>query len=85
MLAPSLMMKKRVETLQKQTMGIIFKIQNPSLLTWSLPTEVIFQNRPVANLPFDDFRSQPREMPLPKNTECVTCRFPFLILVFVPF
>ena len=79
------MMKKRVETLQKQTMGIIFKIQNPSLLTWSLPTEVIFQNRPEVNLPFDDFRSQPREMPLPKNTEYVTCRFSFRILVFVPF
>ena len=39
-------------TLQKQTMGIIFNIQN-----WRIHS----QNRPVANLPVADFRSQPRE------------------------
>ena len=51
-------------------MGVIFNTQNSQLLTWSVPTEEIFQvhghNRPVANLPVVDFRSQPREMPLPK-------------------
>ena len=59
----------------KTTMGITFNLQNSRLLTLSLPTEEIFQvhgqNRPVANLPVVDFRSQPREMPLPKplNTQ----------------
>ena len=37
---------------------------------WYLPTEEIFvvrgQNRPVAKPPDVEFRSQPREMPLPK-------------------
>ena len=54
----------------KITMGVTFNLQNSRLLTLSLPTEEIFQvhgqNRPVANLPVVDFRSQPREMPLPK-------------------
>ena len=54
----------------KTTMGVTFNLQNSRLLTLSLPTEEIFQvhgqNRPVANLPVVDFRSQPREMPLPK-------------------
>lgn len=48
-------MKKCIETLQKQTIGVIFNIQNSRLLTWSLPTEEISQahshNQPVANLP----------------------------------
>ena len=51
-------------------MGVIFNLQNSRLWTLSLATEEIFQvhgqNRPVANLPVVDFRSQPREMPLPK-------------------
>ena len=55
--------KKSVETLQKQTMGLIFNTQNSQLLTRSLPKEEIVQvhgqNRPVANLPIVDFRSQP--------------------------
>ena len=55
-------MKKCVETLQKQTMAVVFNIQNFQLLTWSLPTKEIFQihgqNRPVANFPVIDFRSQ---------------------------
>ena len=63
--------EKCVGTQQKQTVDIIFNIQNSQLLTWSLPTEEIFQihgqNRPVANLPVVDFRSQPREIPLPKQ------------------
>ena len=63
-------MKKFVETLQKQIMGVIFNIQNSHLLTWSLPTEEIFQvhgqNQPVPNLPAVEFRSQPREMQLPE-------------------
>ena len=66
----ALKMKTCVESLQKQTMGLIFNIQNFQLLNWSLPTEEIIQvpgqNRPVANLPVVDFRFQPREMPLPK-------------------
>ena len=49
---------------------VIFNIKNYHLLNWSLLTEEIFQvhrqNRPVKNLPVVDFRSQPREMPLPK-------------------
>ena len=48
-------------------MGVIFNIQNSQLLTWSSPTEEIFQvqgqNRPVTNRPVVDFCSQPREMP----------------------
>ena len=52
-------------------MGVIINLQNSHLLTWSLPTEEIFQvngqNRPMANLPVVNFRSQPRETPLPKS------------------
>ena len=63
-------MKKCVETLQKQRMGVIFNRQNSQSLAWSLPTEEIFQvhgqNRPVANLLVVNFRSQPREISLPK-------------------
>ena len=45
-------------TLQKQTMGIIFNIQN-----WRIHS----QNRPVANLPVADFRfSAARKIPPPK-------------------
>ena len=51
-------------------MDLIFNIQNFHLLTWSLLTEEIFQalglNWPVTNLPVVNFRSQRREMPLPK-------------------
>ena len=51
-------------------MSLIFNIQNCQLLNWSLPTKEIFQvhgqDRPVANLSVVDFRSQPREMSLPK-------------------
>ena len=70
----ALKMKTRVESLQEQTMGLIFNIQNYQLLNCSLPAEEIFQvhgqNLPVANLPVVNFRSQPREMPLvnPLNT-----------------
>ena len=49
---------------------IFFNLQNSRLLTLPLPTKEIFQvngqNRPAANLLFVNFRSQPREMPLPK-------------------
>ena len=66
----ALKMKTCVESLRKQTMGLIFNKQNSQLLNWSLPTEKIIQvngqNCPVANLPVVDFRSQPREIPLPK-------------------
>ena len=51
-------------------MGAIFNLQNSYSLTFSLPTEEIFQihgqNRPVAKLPVVGSRPQPREMPLPK-------------------
>ena len=73
-------------TLQKQTVGVIFNIQNSQLLTWSLPIEEIFrvhgQNRLEANLSAVDFRSQPREMPLPKPLNNVSFGFSFRILVF---
>ena len=63
-------MKTCVDLLQKQTIDLIFNIQNSQSLNWPLPKEEIFQvhgqNRPVINLPVVDFRSQPREMPLPK-------------------
>ena len=54
-----------VETLWKQTMGVVFNIQNSQLLTWSLPTEEIFQVRCqnwfVLNLLVVDFHSQLQE------------------------
>ena len=66
----ALKMKTCVESLQKQTMGLIFNVQNSQLSDWSLPTEEIFQihgqNQPVANLEVVDFRSQRREMSLLK-------------------
>ena len=52
--------EKCVETIQNQTMGVIFNTQNPQLVTWSLSTEEIFQvhgqNWPVENLPIVYFR-----------------------------
>ena len=54
----------------KTTIVVIFNLQNSHLLTLSSPTEKVFQvngqSRPVADLPVDDFHSQPREMPTPK-------------------
>ena len=65
----------------KQTMGLIFNIQNCQLFMSSLATEEIFQvhgqNRLVANLPVVDFRSRPREMLSPK-------RFLFSYFGFLP-
>ena len=53
-------MKTCVESLQKETMGLIFSMQNSQLMNWSIPTEEIFQvygkNRTVANPPTVDFR-----------------------------
>ena len=53
-------MKTCVESLQKETMGLIFSMQNSQLMNWSFPTEEIFQvhgkNRTVANPPTVDFR-----------------------------
>ena len=69
-------------------MGVIFNIQNCQLLNWSLPTEEIFQvygqNRPVVNLSVVGFRSQPREMPLPKPLNSNSFRFFFLYFGFLP-
>ena len=59
----------------KTTMVVIFNLQNSHSLTFSFPTEEVFQvhgqNRPVANLPVVDFHSQPREMltSKPLNTQ----------------
>ena len=51
-------MKTSVESLQKQTVGLIFNIKKKSqLLNWSLLTEKKFSGtRAVANLPAVDFR-----------------------------
>ena len=53
-------MKTCVESLQKETMGLIFSMQNLQLMNWSIPTEEIFQvygkNRTVENPPTVDFR-----------------------------
>ena len=53
-------MKNALKQYKNQTMSAIFNTQNPQLVTWSLPTEEIFQvhgqNWPVANLPIVDFR-----------------------------
>ena len=68
--------EKCVGTLQKQTMGIIFNIQN-----WRIHG----QNRPVANLPVVDFRSQPRENSTTKATEYVFFCFFSPYLGFLPF
>ena len=63
-------------------MSVIFKIQNSQLLTLSLRTEEIFKVRSqkwlVANLEVVDFRSQPREMPLPRPLNTY-----FSVLAFV--
>ena len=51
-------------------MGVIFNIKKFSVSDFYRSTEEIVQvygqKRPVANLSVVDFRSQPREMPLPK-------------------
>ena len=82
-------MKKCVESLQKQTVGLIFNIRNSELLTWSLPTEEFLQihgeSHLVANLLDVNFRSQPRENAITKATEYVAFGFSFRILVFLPF
>ena len=68
-------------------MGVIFNTQNSQLLTWSVPTEEIFQvnghNRPVANLPVVDFRSQPREMPLPRSNTLFLVLFLYFVLLLL--
>ena len=51
-------------------MVVIFNLQNPHVLSLSLPTEEVFQvngqNRPAANFPAVDYHSQPKEMLTPK-------------------
>ena len=69
------------------TTGEIFNMRNSLLLTWSLPTEEIFQvhsqNRPMVNLPVFDFRSQPRDSlfhdDINKAPQYVTLGFSFRI------
>ena len=86
--AKRLNMKKCIGTLQKQTIGMIFNIQNSHLLTWYLPTEEMFQihgqNRPVANLPVFVFVLS-RKNAITKATEYATFGFSFRILIFFPF
>ena len=69
-------------------MGGTFITQNSLIWTWSLPTEEIFQvhgqNRLVANLLADDFRSQPREMPLSKLLNTQLSVFSFFHFGFLP-
>ena len=69
--AIKLKMKKSVEPLQKQKMGVAFFSQNSQLLTFSYQPKKCFhvngRNRPVANLSVVDFRSQPQEIPLPRS------------------
>ena len=50
-------MKTSVESLQKQTVGLIFNIKKSQLLNWSLLTEKnLSGTRAAANLPAVDFR-----------------------------
>ena len=69
-------------------MAVIFNLQNSQLLTLSLPTEEIFQvhsqRRPVENLPVVDFRSQPREIQLPKPLNTKFSVFLFLFWFSFP-
>ena len=69
-------------------MAVIFNLQNSQLLTLSLPTEEIFQvhsqKRPVENLPVVDFRSQPREIQLPKPLNTKFSVFLFLFWFSFP-
>ena len=64
----ALKMKTRVESLKKKTttMSLFFNKRSSRFLNWALPTEEILQvhglNRPVANLPVVDFRSQPLDV-----------------------
>ena len=55
---------------KKHAMDVIVNAKNSQLFTRSSRSEEILsvngKNRPVASLPVVDFRSQPREMPLPK-------------------
>ena len=73
---------------QDKKTGWIFNIQNSQLLTLSLPTEEIFQvhsqKRPVENLPVVDFRSQPREIQLPKPLNTKLSVFLFLFWFSFP-
>ena len=80
--------EKCVETIQSQTMCVIFNTQNSQLVTWSLPTEKSFrytaQNRPVANLSIVDFLPLAARNAISKATAYVTFGFSFHILVFFP-
>ena len=66
--------EKCVGTLQKQTLGIIFNMQN---------SRIHGQKRPVANLPVVDFRSLEKDS-INKATEYLFFGFSFRILVFFP-
>ena len=80
--------KKNALNHNKTTMAVIFNLQNSQLLTLSLPTEEIFQvhsqKRPVENLPVVDFRSQPREIQLPKPLNTKLSVFLFLVWFSFP-
>ena len=79
--------EKCVETIQSQTMCVIFNTQNSQLVTWSLPTEffqVHGQNRPVANLSIVDFLPLAARNAISKAAEYVTFGFSIHTLVFFP-
>ena len=69
-------------------MAVIFNLQNSQLLTLSLPTEEIFQvqsqKRSMVNLSVVDFRSQPREIQLPKPLNTKLSVFLFLVWFSFP-
>ena len=87
----ALKMKTYVESPQKQSMGLIFNIQNSQLLNWSLSIEKIFQEhgqnwQNLCGKSFScniDFPSQPLEMPLPKPLNTKHLVF-FLFFSFLP-
>ena len=78
--------EKSVETLQRQTMGVIFDTQNSQLLTWSLPTEEIFFRYTAKIGLWQIFQLSifvlSRENAITKATEYVTFAFSVRILVF---
>ena len=65
----------------------MLKTQNSQVLGRYLPEKEIFQvrdqTRPVANLPVVDFRSQPREMPLPRSNTLFLVLFLYFVLLLL--
>ena len=70
-------------------MSVVFKTQNSQFLTWSLPTEEIFQvhgpNQPVGNFSSCRFAFSATRNAITKASEYVTFGFSFRTLVFFSF